>query len=446
MATIIDPQTGLPVEINGPIPAGSLGLYQNIAPQMVNRVGKGDMIVAPPAGTEPIPAIKQYPPGVLGPVPAYPGDVRDYNQVGALTPAREQGALMPEPSTNLGVLSFANEPKDNSGLFSFMNNPGATDSLVAFGSAMLRAPDFNTGLADAADAVNKVAQQYRPISDVEINNLNQRAMVAAMARRIAYPPDPPAPQESPQVAVEWSRPLYDANDTLFYPATDLNGNPGFYNSTTGEIVPTVQGGLRAEDSRTKYTSKSAVKSVDDARDASVEAFKRVGQANTLLSIYDSAGGGPSGWDKVSREASRFFETDVLGVNPADTQRIENILADMELSQAQTQRGLGQLTEAERAIIRRSIPDINQSRDAFVSVVFAMKRQSERAKLIYRNWSRSKELQSQYPNVEDYYLDWMEGQEAAAFDNETQTKLGELLAKQPESDSSNPELEDALNKY
>lgn len=400
----------------------------------------------PLAGTAPLApnAFQIYPPNVLGgkgPVRNVPytdqmaSDVTGYGvPKGALDPNfydAETSSSAALDNTTLPGGALAGTPKD-SGIFSFLNKPGASDSLVAFGSAMLRAPNFNEGLANAANAVNKVAQQYRPIPDVQLENLKRQAMAQAEVRNILNPPKPEPP---PQDTVHENRPIYgnlpgNGQRELFYPVTRADGSFGFLQASTNQIVPSIENALRPEDDVAKYNSKNAADAQKEARGIATDASKRIGQTNDLLSLYDSGGAGPSGWDKASREFSRLFETDVLGVDPADTQRIETILADMELAQAQTQRGLGQLTEAERDIIRRSIPNINQSRDAFVSTVFAMKRQSERAKMIYRNWSTDKNLQAEYPNIEDYYISWMDSPEAEAFDAETKTKLNALLTKAP----------------
>lgn len=341
----------------------------------------------------------------------------------SVSPAQTQGGsgdYMSNVSQDVG--SGAATPKDD-GLFSFFGKPQATDAMTAFGAAMLKGKNFAEGLANASTAVNDVSKQYRPYTTEELQRMTQKAEIERMARAKATGQQ-----------VEWSRPLYDSKGQLFYPATDANGSPGFYNSNTGRIEPTVSGGLRAEDSTKKYESKSSVKSADDARNAAMDSFKRSSQANELLNLYDSAGGGAGFFNKYRREASTFFNTDLLGVQPGDTQRIENILSDLELSQAQTQRGLGQLTEAERAIIRRSLPGIEMEKGAFESVVTALKRQSERAKTIYQKWSRDKELQAKYPNIEDYYLDWMTSQEGQDFDKQTQSMANSIYA--PKGSSSN----------
>lgn len=327
------------------------------------------------------------------------------------------------PSPDVAATGSVAAQDSGTDFFSFFGKPQATDAMTAFGAAMLKGKNFAEGLANASTAVNDVSKQYRPYTQEELQRMTQKAEIERMARAKATGQQ-----------VEWSRPLYDSKGQLFYPATDANGSPGFYNSNTGRIEPTVSGGLRAEDSTKKYESKSSVKSADDARGAAMDSFKRSSQANELLNLYDSAGGGAGFFNKYRREASTFFNTDLLGVQPGDTQRIENILSDLELSQAQTQRGLGQLTEAERAIIRRSLPGIEMEKGAFESVVTALKRQSERAKTIYQKWSRDKELQAKYPNIEDYYLDWMTSQEGQDFDKQTQSMANSIYA--PKGSGSN----------
>ncbi len=73
-------------------------------------------------------------------------------------------------------------PQQERGPYSFLDNPGASDALVAFGAAMLKAPDFNTGLGDAALAVNRVARENRPIGEAEYARAKQLAMLDAIKR------------------------------------------------------------------------------------------------------------------------------------------------------------------------------------------------------------------------------------------------------------------------
>lgn len=402
----------------------------NKNPQMLNKLGGSQMpppqFLQPPV-TVPAPVAPAVPQSAMDPaqasaqgyrIPGYTppssGGIgsdaiaskvpvpQDMSAGGAIPPPRGgigsdfvAGGGAQQPSDTMTTSSVAHPEND---MFSFFGKPQATDAMTAFGAAMLKGKTFSDGLADASKAVNEVSQKYRPYSQEELQRMVQEAEIKRLARAKAL-----------GTQVEWSRPLYDDKGQLYYPAQDQNGGTGFYNSSTGKIEPSISGGLRAEDSTKKYESKQNVKDATTARDAAVDSYTRINQADQLLELYDSAGGGAGALNQIGRDASKFFNTDILGVKVGDTQRIENIVRQMELTQAQTQRGLGQLTEAERQIIRDALPKLDQDPEAFKTVVQTLKRQSERARTVYTNWASDKALQQKYPNINDYYLSFMESQ-------------------------------------
>lgn len=65
------------------------------------------------------------------------------------------------PGMNVEEVQPAGDRNARHGLFSFMDQPGASDAMVGFSAAMLKAPTFLEGLVGGAKAVNDVAREQR---------------------------------------------------------------------------------------------------------------------------------------------------------------------------------------------------------------------------------------------------------------------------------------------
>ena len=135
--------------------------------------------------------------------------------------------------------------------YSFLDNPGASDSLVAFGAAMLKAPDFNTGLGDAALAVNQVARENRPIGPAEY----ERAKQLAMLKRVASGKATTASGASINRDI-----LYrDDKGQTWFDAVGPNNEPGLWNQDTGQFTTGSVPGLTRDtfDFRSNKDKRSA---------------------------------------------------------------------------------------------------------------------------------------------------------------------------------------------
>lgn len=418
--------------------SGSLNLYQPIAPN-----------APPPSAPAPQMVVGSYQP----PVPRNPSMGMSFNGTGALDMAAlappAPGALSPQSAVadQSWILAAEQPEQPKDGLFSFMNSPGATDSMVAFGSAMLRAPDFNTGLADAAEAVNKVAQKYRPISQVEINNLRQRAMIEGMMRQIANPQRQDAP---PTVSVNDNRPVYGnlpgGPREMFYPTTQPDGSFGFTQASTGQFFGSIENALRPEDDAAKYNSKNVAAARDAALTEAISASANASRFESMAANFDAAGGGAGYADALKRYSADALGMDILGVNVAKKNEVDKFLRDLELGQAQTQRGLGQLTEAERAIIRESLPSIKDDPRAFKKIMYTMAAQSNRAAMLYDRWINSDSLQAQYEDPRQYYRAWLRSDEGKSYEMAVRQDIEAKLSTSSPEPGTNPELEDALKRY
>jgi hypothetical protein len=309
---------------------------------------------------------------------------------------------------------------------------------------MLRAPTFGEGLANAADAVTQVAQQYRPMSGVEIDNLRQRAEIAQMVRKTANPPEPATD------VVNENRPVYGnipgGTREMFYPTTKADGSFGFTRASTGEFVSSIENALRPEDDVAKYNSKNVAAAREAALTEAIEANNNAQKFANMADTFDEAGGGAGYLDALKRSSAEALGMDIMGVNVSKKQEVDKFLRTLELNQAQTQRGLGQLTEAERSIIRESLPSIKDDPRAFKRIMYTMSAQSERAAMLYDQWINSEALQAQYEDPRQFYRAWLKSDEGKAYEQSIRGQIEGRLANVQPPASGNSELEDALSKY
>ena len=352
--------------------------------------------VAPPAGTAPLagtaalsapvaPAMPQMPQTAL----EQPTDVMGYGlPEGVLGPSTYEEPVMGE-----GVLMAANapegalmQPQQDNGIFSFLNKPGASDSLVAFGSAMLRAPTFGEGLANAADAVKTVAQQYREPTPREISLAQMRGKLA----RSASGQDVPSYQKGDI----WYAPGGGAYREVFDPTSGSK----FMNIQTGQMVQMLpEGSQQRVDSGMGERSRDEQKMLTGVRDSADKAFSNLQLYDDLESLIPTSGTGP---DVVSQAKRGFVQAtgiDLEGVDLSDMQVVNSLVRQLELQMAESQRGLGQLTEAERDIIRQSLVTLDSNPQAIRQIIGTLRGRAEKAQRLYGEWMDmpSDVKQSQY---------------------------------------------------
>ena len=345
--------------------------------------------VAPLAGTAPISGVapfQVYPPNVMGPMPPalqvadlnpsmeQPTDIMGYGgelPQGALDPnfyGSDTGALMAPDVIEPGALDGT--PVDT-GLFSFLNKPGASDSLVAFGSAMLRAPDFNTGLANAADAVTQVAQQYRMPTPREM-------AIAQMKGRIASAASGNADAQGNQWDLK--NPVVGKDGRMYYPGQDAQGNVVF-RSDSGEVVTSVPGMMTptySEIANRNRTLGAGQGKEQVAVEAEVlDANSKISQYDNLLSLVDTAGVGTDVWTQVTGRLAELSGMDIGGIDLTDRGVAQQQIASMNVAASAALRGQGQVTEFERKLLADTLPQMTMDPQAAKTVIDILKKAEQR---------------------------------------------------------------------
>ena len=337
--------------------------------------------VAPPAGTAPLagtaalsapvaPAMPQMPQPAL----EQPTDVMGYGlPEGVLGPSSYAEPVMGE-----GVLMAASapegvlmQPQQDSGIFSFLNKPGASDSLVAFGSAMLRAPTFGEGLANAADAVTTVAQQYREPTPREISLAQLKGRMArAASGQSGYRPG--------QAGYADGR----------YIASRFNEQTGLteYQMPDGSITTTMPEGFTDRVAANVGEENTFDSKAYNADWTTLQAVKKnINQYDTMISLAPNVNAGGDVVNRLKRSVNAFLGTD-FGADLSDTQYFEKLNNDAQLEVAQGQKGLGQFTEMERQIVARSLPNVDTREATIIQVAARLKVQAQIKDEMITNWA------------------------------------------------------------
>jgi hypothetical protein len=278
---------------------------------------------------------------------------------------------------------------------SFWDNPASSDALIAFGAAMLRAPNFNTGLADGAEAVTKALEPYKGPTQAEI----QRAVMNAKLKRYASGVDVP---DATKISLTGAETGYDANGQTWHSFIDSSKGRRVFQGENGEILDHAPPGYTPrQDDQKGDEAKLIAKSNMSAQQSALQASQRIGDLERLVSIYDSSGAGPG----LVNELNRMFVT-AYGKDWGDTKisslnEFEQLVTRGQLLEAQGQRGLGQLTEGERALIAQAWPTIATDKRAFLQVVNTLKAAKQREIETFRRWKAEKKGRG---NFNDFYMD------------------------------------------
>lgn len=279
---------------------------------------------------------------------------------------------------------------DPSKKYSFLDQPGASDSLVAFGAAMLKAPDFNTGLGDAALAVNKVARDNRPIEGAAF----ERAKQLALLQRVA------SGKGVTKGGASINRDILYRDDKgqTWFDAVGPNNEPGLYNQDTGQFTTGSVPGLTRDvydfgSNRDKrYAGKDADFQADFAKqipDLSSnvanldEAIKLAGDPESAVSS--------SMYARIGGEIERLTPGMNLGWNGYDadkTTEYDNRIQQAGIAYARMAfAGQGQVTENERAMIAEATAKRGTMTTATtVKMLTAMRNAQQRKIDIYNTWA------------------------------------------------------------
>jgi hypothetical protein len=331
--------------------------------------------------------------------------------------------------------------------YSFLDNPGASDSLVAFGAAMLKAPDFNTGLGDAALAVNQVARANRPIGAAEY----ERAKQLASLKRIASGKGVTAGGASINRDI-----LYSADDGhTYFDAVGPNNEPGLYDQTAGKFTTGSVPGLRRDvyDFQSNRDRRSAT---EDAKFEADYAKHMPDLSNTVTNLDGAIelAGDPSSavsssmWARIGGELERLTPGMNLGWNGYDADKIteyDNRLRQAAIAYArQSFQGQGQVTENERKMIAEATAQRGTMTTASTVKVLKIMRDSAQRKMdIYNTWqANAGDVQREFNGNFSAYVG-----HRVALANEQQNAIAAGAGESGSPDSgANPELEDALTKY
>lgn len=320
--------------------------------------------------------------------------------------------------------------------YSFLDNPGASDAMVAFGAAMLKAPTFSEGLGNAALAVNDVAQKYRMPSEADYARAKQLGMLRQISSGRSTTPG--------GISVDRSNLYRDAEGQTWFDATGPNGEAGLYNQDTGQFSTGGVPGL----TRDVYDYGSNRSRRAAGKDADIEAAfveKIPGIASTAAQfdqLYKLASDDTTGIDSsfstrvarqlttISPEIGQYF----TGLDPNNITEFNNRIQQAALQYASNSfKGQGQVTDNEREMIKLAVGQPGTLTKQSAMVVFKIMRDAEIRKLkMYQEWSRSPELRDQYQNSFARY-------QADVMTNETINQItgsGNAPA-QPSSDGKKP---------
>lgn len=281
--------------------------------------------------------------------------------------------------------------------YSFLDQPGASDALVAFGAAMLKAPDFNTGLGDAALAVNEVARSQRMPTEQDYARARQLGLV----KRIASGKG--TTQEG--MSIDRSTLYRDAEGNTWFDATGPNGEPGLYNQETGQFTTEGVPGLTRDvyDYGSNRSRRAAGKDADIEAEFSQRLPSIAATAVQFDNLYRLAADPSTGIDSsFYTRVSRQLETLLPGLGFGDldannitefNNRIEKAALDYA---AGAFKGQGQVTENEREMIKRAVGQPGTLTKESALLVFKIMRDAELRKLQqHRAWMNDQNLRDSY---------------------------------------------------
>jgi hypothetical protein len=322
--------------------------------------------------------------------------------------------------------------------FSFMDNPGASDAMVAFGAAMLKAPDFNTGLGDAALAVNQVAKSYRMPTEQDYARAKMLGMTARLAR--GYSDNTGTTADGTEVDQKTS--FYDPQGRLYFSASQ-NGVPGVWDNENQKFVPGgVPGLVRASDSGVGADARREVKGSGDAEDQlyidALAAEDNLIQLQNLRSIAPTAGIGLDAKTRIARGIAQLSGMPVGDIDPTSISSLQASTRQLGLNWSQKMRGQGQVTEFERQQIVEMLPQALQDPQAFDNLVTLLESVEKRKKAIAREWFGNRAaLKQQYGSLRGFMLARVDEMPISA----PTTGNGPDAAP-----AANTELDDALKQY
>lgn len=267
---------------------------------------------------------------------------------------------------------------------SFWNNPAATDSLLAFGGAMLQAPNFNAGLGAGAQAVQASMQNHAMPNAAEMARM---AMKTNQLKELASLKGSSGGGTTISMGAQGIENGYDDEGHSIPRYYDKNLDSIVYVNPDGTKTREKPAGwVRDSDSEVGRQSAQNIKNMEKFQEGVGLARKELGQIDAMEQKFVRAGGGPGVLKAAARNIASLLGTDIPGyVDLADRDTIDMFLTSKELIEARGQRGLGQLTEGERKIIRRSLPAMHTSEEAFMDMMQVFREAQQRKINTYSDW-------------------------------------------------------------
>ena len=294
--------------------------------------------------------------------------------------------------------------------YSFMDNPGASDALVAFGAAMLKAPTFNQGLGDAALAVNQVAQKYRMPSESDYARAKQLGIIRNIANGGSYLT---GSDGQGGIQVDQKTQYYAPDGTVLWAATDSNGNPGVWDAKNNKFIPGGVPGMQDRrdsiiGSNNRYDAKADSEASQQAFIEAQSAQGFLAQLNELRSVAPTAG---IGLDKGTQIARKLTELTGYSFDNIDTSSISTMEAgvrQMALDWSQKMRGQGQVTESERQMIADMMPKAAMDPQAFNRLLGLLERVQQRKIQLANEWFANQQMyRQQYGSFRNFALTRMQ---------------------------------------
>lgn len=367
-----DPLTGKP-KIGVPT-GGSSSIYKTLPPP---TGGSSTIYKTPPVEDEselmdegiiidsgPLPGDPDYqPPGTIDGTPARP--IND-NKLPAPIIASRMPQIEPSsaPATPDAYTPDSNVAESSLDLSSpswgkFMSNPGSSDALLAFGAAMLGAPNFNAGLGAAGQAFGNALKPYEKMSDAEKERLLFQAKLKAKIARES------SSGSSGSGSSKWR------NIGIIQNADGTQSSVRF-NDATNEQIEVPMNGIRAQDSATgsearKAGSLSAVQRDEDFKLIN-EASGRIATFDRALDLIDEGGVGSDWYTQLQRKAALGTGLDLGPIKVSSASELDTYMAQIELDASKAIKGQGQVTEFERKIIQASKGKITSDPKALKKVL------------------------------------------------------------------------------
>ena len=408
--------------------------------------GGGNQPPAAPAFTQPpqVPISARegtLPPPNIPRMPPVPGRMSpEGGQPNAYDMTTAEDAMMPPVAASQGMEQAS--PK----AYSFMDNPGASDAMVAFGAAMLKAPSFNQGLGDAALAVNQVARSYRMPTEQDYAKARQLGMIKRIANGV---------DENSVDAPNYG------SATMGYAPLGPNGEdvavPAFLDPAQGYVFQMPdgsmsssppQGWVKATDSQLGTSNRYRSKEQEDLQS---KVAAEVRSANLSMNNYrqmydlvDTSGVGSDFRTRLASNIARLGGYNFDGVDVSDQAVFNQKFKELNIDFAQKLQGQGQITEFERQIIAESLPQAGMNADAAKRVLQAMIAGAERKQEMWRKWNMDPGVRERFNNRYEIYETQYLAEEDAR--QRQAGGGGSAPAGNSAQPPANPELEEALQKY